>query len=381
MTTRGMGSEPRAWSAPVRLVPEQGETVESLAIRCAAVRVFDQAEQFLQDLAEIHFPTARDDKRRRAFIQRGLAQGVRWGNWFHFPESGELIRYPVAEDHALARTTRNRNLVTAVDQQRLRRCTIAFFGLSVGSAIAEQFSQTALGKHFVLADPDRVSATNLNRLSCDPSWLGALKVDMVATRLTRRDPYLQVTLLPDGYQSEQGADAWRLVDLIVEEMDDLGAKAHARELARELRVPLLMAADAGETSVVNVERHDLETVRPFNGLVPGRLHARLLDGTSTPAQQERALVGPVGGYLRLDPRLVRSALAAGHTTTGLPQLGSTARLGACLLDLVARDILLGRPVPSGSYRVDPRRLLKLPNPFTRRERVAALWAAASRRPA
>lgn len=375
-----MNRGPRAWSPPVVVDANDGESAECLGARVGASRVFDGACEFAGELYALHRSEGHAEPRdRETYVRDVVAQGASFGTWVLFPWNGYLVRFPDRRDFEALRTFRNRELISASEQETLRQATVAVLGLSVGSAAVEQFAQSGIGNFFALVDPDRLTVSNLNRVSADITWLGAKKTDAAGCRLSEINPFINQAHFPERFSMAQAKALEPLdVSIIVEEMDDMAAKAEARAFAAERRIPLIMASDVAEVSVVNVERHDLHEVRPFNGRISERAFLRLLGGSASAREREDALVRVTGGYRRLDPRLIRSAMQVGRTLGGLPQLGSIARLGASILDLSAREILLGRPMPSGTYYCAPRRALSLRQPYSQFERFSSLVAAARR---
>jgi hypothetical protein len=209
------------------------------------------------------------------------------------------------------------------------------------------------------------------------SEVGLSKTISAAREISDIDPYIAQVHLEHGYttpEAEQAMDQWRPL-VIVEEVDDLQTKAAVREYAREKRIPVVMATDVGDISVVHVERFDTEDVAPFSGRVSAEAFARLRDNQLTPQELVSVLLDVSGRDAALgSPRLIKSFMDIGRGLAGLAQLGTTVGMGASLAALAIREIALGRPLPSGSYVADPRELLSLAESVTDEERVAIMSA-------
>lgn len=189
--------------------------------------------------------------------------------------------------------------------------------------------------------------------------VGMAKIDLAACKISEIDPYVEQMHLREGYgpSSARVLDEFK-PDLIVEEVDDMAVKAQIRRWAARTRTPLIMVSDIGERSVVDVERHDLEGVRPFNGRLSRGTFDRLADGRLDQAELQRVMIKIVGAR-NLSVRMVKSAALVGKELAGVPQLGSSAAAGAAIATVAARSLLVGEVLKSGSYAMSPRRMLKL----------------------
>ncbi|MBE7323609.1 ThiF family adenylyltransferase [Nocardioides sp. Y6] len=292
--------------------------------------------------------------------------------WVHLPWARRLVTYPSRDLHRLVRTFRNRNLVTPREQAAAGAGRIAVFGLSVGSNVVDQLAQDGVGAAFLLCDGDTVDPTNLNRLRSTMAAVGLPKVTVAAQKLSEVDPWIEQRHLRGCFTArEVGALEEFGPDVVFDEVDDLGTKALLRLEAARLRVPLLMVSDLGETSVVDVERHDLGAVAPFNGRVSARLFDQILAGDLTERERRVALVR-VAGARHLRTRLLASALEVGRSLGGMPQLGSTAASGGALASVAVRAVLAGERLASGTYSSSSRRVLRLGSQASVRETLSAV---------
>lgn len=357
---RSLTSAPAPWSPPLLFPlsdPQHEASLRELLTAGVVVEVVDPLDAIVDDLAELRHPA--EPAAQAEFREAALSQGSRFGTWVYFPWNHTLVRYPDKEDHQALRTFRNRELITAAEQKRLAATSIAVLGLSVGSNILDQLVQSGIGGTYAFGDFDALSPTNLNRVRASMGQVGLRKTEVAARKMSEADPYLTQVHLDGGYTSASDTvlDAANL-DLIVEEVDDVTVKAQVRRYAASRGIPVLTVADVADKAVLDVERHDLRPVKPFNGKIPPGLFARMLDGALPPQEKTGALIKIVGAR-HLTPRMLRSVMGIGTTLGGIPQLGATATAAGAITAVAARELLLGRAMKSGSYVYSPKRILGL----------------------
>lgn len=287
----------------------------------------------------------------------GVSDSERSGSWFYYPWSESLIHFPDEAAYREMRHARDRHLVTTEEQAELKDKSALYAGLSVGSHVVEHMVYAGIGRSHILADFDRVSVSNLNRIHSGMPQVGERKVDVIAKAVSELDPYMQQTLWAEGVTKDALEGLKRPPSIIFDEVDDLAAKALLRLYAKENRVPLIMATDVGYKSVIDIERHDIESVQPFNGRLSQDLIEAMLAGELSPKQRMKVTTKIIG-LSNASFRLLQSV--SDKTLRGLPQLEVTASQGGALATIVARDILLGRKVSSGRRVHDARRAMKLP---------------------
>lgn len=348
------------WQEPThyRLTEESDKERLSRFLEKNDTSVVDPIERIADDLYELRHPNALYDASARAeFCANVVNLGKDFGEWVHFPWRSELIHYPNQEDHQELRTFRNRNLVTKEEQQKLLLARVAIFGMSVGSNVAEQLVRGGIGGAYTIGDPDTIAPSNLNRLRMSMRNVGMSKIDAMAQVISEVDPYIEQTHVREGFSvSANDQMSENLPDIIFDEVDNLAAKAQLRWFAKQHRLPLVMVGDLGDNSVVDVERHDLAEVTPFNGRITEAEYDDLL-ADAIPLEKRQELLIRVAGAQYLSQRLLGSAAEIGKSLAGIPQLGSTAITGAGLAEKTAREILLGHDMPTGVYAVEPAKLL------------------------
>ena len=83
--------------------------------------VIDRVEDIAEELFKINNPESLSfDSENTEYVKNILGQGMRYGKWFYFPWSRQLVHFPPVEEHRRLKTARNRNLITE-DEQRILR--------------------------------------------------------------------------------------------------------------------------------------------------------------------------------------------------------------------------------------------------------------------
>jgi molybdopterin/thiamine biosynthesis adenylyltransferase/nitroreductase len=323
--------------------------------------VHDTLGDQLAELVETREPAldlTPDAVRRRIAAHLGGAPVAHHGTWFLFPWSRRVVHVLPEREFRELRASRNRNKISAEEQERLRAIRIGVIGLSVGSASAVALAMEQVGGELLLADFDRLSLSNMNRLRAGVHEIGVPKAILTARAIAELDPYARVRPFLDGI-TDANMDAFlrpggRPLDLLVEECDDLYVKVRVRQCARALRIPVVM--ETSDRGLLDVERFDLEPDRPiFHGLV-GDLDAEELRGLD--AQEKVPIVLRIVGERTVSPRLAASLVEVKSTLRTWPQLASAVALGAAAVTDTARRIALGQLTCSGRFYVDLDELVR-----------------------
>lgn len=121
--------------------------------------------------------------------------------------------------------------------------TVGIIGLGgLGSNAAMMLLRSGVTR-FVLADPDRVEESNLNRQLFFPDQLGRPKTEALAEMLYRIDPQVSLTLTQERVERDNMASLFSEVDVVIEAVDTADDKTMIVEAASELLpgVPLVWA--------------------------------------------------------------------------------------------------------------------------------------------
>lgn len=267
--------------------------------------------------------------------------------WVHYPWRNSVVHVLGPRGFRRLRLDRNRSKLTVDEQEILANRTVGVVGLSVGSAVAQALALEGLCGALRLADFDVLELSNLNRVAASVLDLGVNKAVATARRLWEVDPYLSITVSPDGLQPDTVRNFVDGLDVLVDECDSLDMKVLLRLEARRRKVPVIM--ETSDRGTIDVERFDLETTTPFHGLL-GDIDARRLSGLTDREKIPFALrlLGPED----ISTRMAASLLEVDRTVATWPQLGSEVMLGGAMVAAAVRRLLLGRPLPSGRGRVD-----------------------------
>jgi len=261
-----------------------------------------------------------------------------------FPWLNTLVKTVDDEDYQTLKTNRNQDIITAEEQKVLQKYKVAVLGMSVGSNIAFVLTQAGISQSIILADFDYLDTTNLNRILAGVHEVGINKTVVAAHRIYEDNPFADVTLLPEGVTETNLEELIKegRVDCIVEEIDDMPFKIHARLLAMKYKIPVVMVTDNGDGVVLHVERYDLG-----HDLIWGKPHAyyedKLAEGPMTKEKAGGIIIGDiVGGVHRVDPKMIASVQRVlAKELVSWSQLGSAAILGAVIATYAIKEIALG----------------------------------------
>jgi molybdopterin/thiamine biosynthesis adenylyltransferase len=323
----------------------------------AAVR--ENTVAIANDLFELHHPDQKfDPAARDRFTSKVIKQGNKFGTWAYLPWSNQLVQFADEEEHWQLLTNRNRELISQEEQRKLSAATLMFIGLSVGSLVLDQAVHMGMGGTLVLVDPDTVSIPNLNRIQVGMTEVGMHKTDVAGIRVSEVNPYVKQIHVSEGLTKQNvGRLAARRPDIVYEHADHLPSKLLARRLAAQVEAALIMATDAGENSLIDVERHDRSRAAPFNGRLSATQIAQMESGMLTPEQTLRLIIQIVG-HENISVRMAQSLGQIGVTLGGFSQLGTTASAGAAYAAKAGKDILLGPGPASDRYTLKPHEVFK-----------------------
>lgn len=325
-----------------------------------SVEICDTLRAQLAELAKIRTPSKRlSAEETEAFVKQHLGQTPPddYGVWVYYPWSRRLVHLLDEAEFVEVRTSRNKYKITADEQRILSTKRIAVVGLSVGQSVALTLAMERGFGELRLADFDTLDLSNLNRIRSGVHELSLPKVVIAAREIFELDPFLKVSIFPDGLTDanmeslfHDGGD----LDLFIEECDSLEIKIKSRIKARSCRIPVLM--DTSDRGMVDIERFDLEPERPLlHGLTGGVENGGLEN--LRPEERMPLLMKLVSGP-NLSPRMKASVLEVGQTITTWPQTASSVVQGGGIVAEISRRILLGENIASGRHYFDVDGTLK-----------------------
>ncbi|MCC2666573.1 MAG: ThiF protein [Gammaproteobacteria bacterium] len=272
---------------------------------------------------------------------------IELGNWVFYPWLSTVVHVLPENDFYIVRTSRNKNLINAEEQNKFYNAVVGIGGLSVGSAIAIALVLQGGTKYIKLADLDILALSNTNRIRAGVNNLGLLKVEMTARQIYEINPYAEIELFPDGLNENNMEDFFvgkRNLDVVIDEMDNLAIKYLLREKAKKYRLPIVMAADNGDNGVVDVERYDLNSETPFFHNRMGEVSYEMLKNLDKfgIGKMITKHVGPEN----VTERMQQSLLEMGKTIVSWPQLGGAAQLNGSAVAYCVRKIVNNQPLES-----------------------------------
>lgn len=331
------------------------ETFDEFKNRCAPQTVIDRFDLLLEDLFLIRNPSFKfkaEHTQEVAEFTKAYSLGrplTDCGEWFFFPWNNTLAHYLPESEHQEVRTARNRNIILPAEQDALYNLRVGYAGLSVGSHAVTTFALMGGGKKVHIADPDTVSASNLNRVRYDYLQLGRKKTDLALEYLYQLNPYSEVTAFDEGV-TETSMDAFfEGIDVLVEETDHLETKIRLRLEARKRGIPVLMATDNGDNIIFECERFDIEPNAPlFNGAIGD---VTLDEFKSFPPAELPKLATKIAGPNFVTERMMQSLPEVGKTIYSWPQLGDAATLSGVAIAYALKRIALKAPLQTKKCEV------------------------------
>jgi molybdopterin/thiamine biosynthesis adenylyltransferase len=265
------------------------------------------------------------------------------GMWVYFPWIHTLVHILSNEEFQRVRLSRNRNLITESEQQRLYNSTVGIVGLSIGMSAALTIALQGVSRKMKLADFDSLELSNLNRIPSGVHMLGISKVNIAARHIYLLNPYADLELYPKGLEKSSMSAFFKGVDVVVDEADSFTMKQQMREYAKKRRIPLVSGADVGERAVISIERYDTDpATKPFHG----RITISQKDSANMDKKTIGGLIAQSVGLENHGTRMLTWPKQLGRAggIVSFPQLGGTALLNATAVAYAVRCILLGIPV-------------------------------------
>jgi hypothetical protein len=337
-----------------------------------------QLELFgIRNPTKVYTPTFKEEFREYYKNLKATSGLHEQGVWIYYPWLSKIVHTLHEEDFFLVRTARNRNLINLEEQKKFYNAKIGIGGLSVGSSVAYALTLQGGPKDVKLADMDRLALTNTNRVLSGIDNLGTLKVEMAARFMYQINPYMNITLYPQGLTEDNIEEFVSDRDVLIDELDNISIKYLIREQAKRHKIPVVMGADNGDNAVVDIERYDLDPETPFfHGRIPGATFESLknLDkfGIGKTITQH---IGPEN----ITERMQQSLLEMGKTIVSWPQLGGAALVNGAAVAYCVRKILNGQSLESNRALVQLDEKLipnyNSPESAQKREEIAASFRA------
>lgn len=265
-----------------------------------------------------------------------------------------VLRILEENDFYTLLTSRNKNLINIQEQDKLRRARLSIAGLSVGSNIAIAVAMQGGCSVIKLADNDKISTSNMNRILTDLFSVGENKCESLAKRLYEINPFLNIELYPEGIDDDNIDGFIYESDIVFDEVDSLNLKLDLRLKAKNNRVPLIMITDNGDNIMVDVERYDLQPeLDYFHGLLSKsdiEILSKSKDKYMSPKERAVLSLKIVQPQNAVKP-MQDSLLEVGKTLKTWPQLATAALLAGVVGSYIIRKVVTGQPLNTGRLHV------------------------------
>lgn len=320
---------------------------------------FIRNPRFKKTMPEAQEPLAKflEENKPLTFLEKKVRGKSLETVFVYYPWLNKLIQIVPEEIYFELRTARNKNIITKDEQENYRNTKIGIAGLSIGSNVILMLVFTGGPKFMKIADFDDIEISNLNRLRAGLPEIGSNKTFSAAKQVWEVDPFAELELWDKGVSAESlrefilgnGSDK-PCLDVFIDEMDSLELKILSRFICRENKIPALMATDNGDNVILDVERYDTDSDLPIlHGLI-GDIKPE--DFKIMNYEDWLRLATKIVGFDNLTERMKQSLSEIGKTIAGVPQLGSTASIGAAAVALCVRKIANKQNLPSGRYFIN-----------------------------
>jgi len=324
------------------------------------IRIFDEIKSQLSELVKIRNPDKKLSGHQLSEAVAGLLNGTDtkdYGVWVYYPWSANIVHILDEQEFIELRTSRNLFKITPEEEAILSQKRVGVIGMSVGQSVAVTMAIERSFGEIRIADFDTIELSNLNRIRTGIHNLGLSKVVITAREIAEIDPFLKVTVFPEGITEdniEQFITNNGKLDIIIDECDGVEIKVLCREKARQYGIPVLM--EASDRATIDIERFDLEPDRPlFHGKVPGLTYDLIKEKTK---EEILPYIFSIAGYETLSDRMKYSLNQIGKTITTWPQLASAVVLGGGISADICRRIFTGNLKISGRFFIDLEDLIR-----------------------
>ncbi|MDX9750713.1 MAG: ThiF family adenylyltransferase, partial [Flavobacteriales bacterium] len=181
--------------------PDDRARLDELLKRHPQMQVHDTLHAQLRELVRCQEPARTFTPEALDQAAKDHLQGVdseQYGVWVFYPWSDRLVHLLGEQEFALVRTDRNRNKITREEQAVLATKRVGVVGLSVGQSAALTLALERGFGEVRLADFDDLELSNLNRIRSGVHEMGLPKAINTAREIAELDPFLRVTLFPEG---------------------------------------------------------------------------------------------------------------------------------------------------------------------------------------
>lgn len=230
----------------------------------------DLTNLFIKDLFELRHPNLYKKASEAEFDAFEKSYPLKDKSvWVYYPWLDCAYKILKENDFFEILTVRNKPYVSVEEQYNFYNYNVGVVGLSVGQSSALTIVRSGGSKNIKIADPDTVSPSNLNRLHLGIGSIGKSKTEQVKEKLLEINPFTNIIQYDKGVTTENiekfFLDKFKL-NVVIDACDNIRIKLLIRSFASKYRVPIIMATDVGDGSLIDIERHDIiPNIDPFGG--------------------------------------------------------------------------------------------------------------------
>ncbi len=299
----------------------------------------DLFELFLKDLFEYRFPSFYKRPSDEEFSNfKKDYENEEGAIWVYYPWLRKVFKILNESDYFEVLTSRNKPYVSHEEQRNFYEFNVGIVGMSVGQSSALTIARGGGSKNIKIADPDIISPSNLNRLHLGISSVGKSKVSEVKKSMLEINPFLNIKEYTEGFTNGNSDDFFTKdfkIDVVIDACDDFMAKLEIRKLASKYQVPVIMATDLGDGSLIDIERYDIDpNLQPFGGR-----HKMLKDPGSF-LNAAIAIISPEN----IPTTLMDRFFQIGKTAPTHPQLANSVFLSGALVSYLIRCLANKRDI-------------------------------------
>jgi len=258
--------------------------------------------------------------------------------------NGSQIALPAHDEFYSQITVRNRGLIDADDQRRLRTANILIAGCgSVGGAAVEPLVRMG-AESLTLAEPDGYDLHNINRQSVRLQDIGRNKAEVFQEHIRDINPYASIAVEPHGITPENVERVVQHAAVILDAVDvttkpPLRAKFLLHKAARQYRKPVIAGYDIAGLQMMLFYDYRNPSVQVMNG----RVHEHEIESIQPFDFLYRVIISWPVPPLPLEIIPVLRSQIRGESS-GFPQIVYTCHLFGVLSTRAVLDVLAGRPV-------------------------------------
>jgi hypothetical protein len=211
----------------------------------------DDSELLIWEVFEALYPHLTSDYDKFEEFKRS---NVVKFNWIFLSHIQYLLRVPEDDLLYMVKSSRNRDIITAEEQEKLRHLSIGIVGLSVGQSSALTLAQSGVGEHFKLADPDKLAYSNVGRIPVGGiKDIGRLKTYIAGEAMLDKNSYLKIEYYNEAITKENMRKFLEGLDYVVDAFDSIQAKITLRRIAKELGITVVMGTDIEYGARIDIE--------------------------------------------------------------------------------------------------------------------------------